>query len=350
MSSDPRQILLIRLSSLGDVLLTTPAIASLKARFPDASIHFLTRKPSEALIRHHPAIDRIWIYEENETARRQQVQSLKAIGFDVVVDWQVSLRSREFRSVAPRRLTFRKHLVKRFLHVRLGTPLHIDPVPVRYLKSLAPLGVTDSGDGLRVDRPRLLSDRMERIFTDWKGTGRGPVFFIAAGARHFTKRYPVEYTIRLMTMLLELQPFARFILLGGADEMDQAFIIKKAFPDNQLVWNAVGGFSIPESLALMSHCQAGFSNDSFLMHAATACRIPVVAFFGSTTLSLGFGPFRSPALVIEDPSVSCRPCSHIGRHACPKGHFKCMMNLEPETAFPAIYDFLLGHLNAGKQA
>ncbi len=72
------------------------------------------------------------------------------------------------------------------------------------------------------------------------------------------------------------------------------------------------------------------------MHAACAMNIPVLAFFGSTVKEFGFFPYKNSNLILENNSLSCRPCSHVGRETCPKGHFRCMLDISPEKAFKAI--------------
>lgn len=341
MNETPRKILIIRLSSLGDVLLTSSALSSIHQFWPDCEIHFLTKKPTIPLIQFHPAVSKIWQYPAGKNELNQLKADLKKENFDLVADWQGNFRSLPFRKLGKESVSFPKHRFKRWLYIKFKRAFNPGPVPERYLQTLNDFQVPDSGAGLSLIIPKTIEIDTEKRFLQWRGSEKSPIYFIAAGAKHATKRYPVSFFIDIMNMLAEMQPSARFILLGGPDELDTANQIKKSFPDNQRVWNAAGGFSLLESAEIIRLCTAGFSNDSFLMHVATAMQIPVVAFFGSTTPALGFAPFRSPSLIVEDKSLACRPCSHIGRDSCPLQHFNCMNNLQPEIWFPVIYQFLL---------
>lgn len=338
--SAPKKILIIRLSSFGDVLLTSYAVRSIRYSFPNAEIDFLTKKPFFPLIEFNPNLRKKLIYNSAKAELAELKRTVESEKYDLILDWQNNFRSMEFRKFSKETGIFKKHRLTRFSYVHFKTKFKVKPVPIRYLETAVQFGAKESDGGLELMIDHSTTEKMKRIFFEWKGNSQNPVYFIAAGAKHFTKRYPATYYAELMSLILAEKPETKFILIGGSDELESAKEIKLKFSNNDSVWNAVGAFGIMESCALIKLCSAGFSNDSFLMHVATAFQIPVVAFFGSTTQNLGFSPFRSPNLVIEDNSVGCRPCSHIGRHDCPKKHFNCMMNLVPEKVFEDVKKFL----------
>lgn len=336
----PKKILIIRLSSFGDVLLTSYAIRSIHESFPDAEIDFLTKKQFIPLLEFNPHLRKKLIYTSVKAELTELKKSVKSEKYDLILDWQNNFRSMEFRKYSKKVGIFKKNRISRFSYIHFKTKFNQNQVPIRYLETAITFGAIESDGGLELVVDHSTSEKMKNIFFEWKGHSESPVYFIASGAKHFTKRYPAKYYADLMKLILSEKPETKFILLGGSDELESAKEIKLQFPNNDSVWNAVGGFGIMESCALVKLCSAGFSNDSFLMHVATAFQIPVVAFFGSTTQNLGFSPFRSPSLIVEDNSVSCRPCSHIGKNECPKKHFHCMLNLEPEKIYPDIKKFL----------
>lgn len=336
----PKKILIIRLSSFGDVLLSSFAIRSIKESFPDADIDFLTKKPFFPLIEFNPHLRKKLIYISSKPELEELKKSVKSEKYDLILDWQNNFRSMEFRKFSKKNGVFKKHRISRFSYIHFKTKFNLKQVPIRYLETAIPFGAKESDGGLELVIDHSTTEKMKRIFFEWKEDSESPVYFIAAGAKHFTKRYPAIYFAELMKLILSEKPETKFILIGGSDELDSAKEIKQQFSENDSVWNAVGAFSLMESCALVKLCSAGFSNDSFLMHVASAFKVPVVAFFGSTTQNLGFSPFRSPSLVIEDNSVSCRPCSHIGRNECPKKHFHCMLNLVPEKIVKDVKKFL----------
>lgn len=333
-------ILIIRLSSFGDVLLTSFIVRCLKQTYPSANLYFLTKREMLPLIEYNRYLTGFFTYEYDNDLRNAQLNQLKTYHFDWVIDLQANFRSHPFRSLSKQVAVFNKNRLKRFFYVHFKTPFNQEPVALRYFTAAKNLTLHDDGDGLDFFLPVTVEAKMQQLFSDWESSDSTTTYFIAAGAKHFTKRYPAEYFVRLIQLIKSEKPNSRFILLGGKDEMDTSNEIKKRFSDLSFVWNATGAFSLLESAALLKLCQAGFSNDSFLMHVATAFQIPVVSFFGSTTPQLGFAPFRSPSLLIEDLSVTCRPCTHIGRNKCPKKHFNCMLNLKPEIILPKIVTFL----------
>lgn len=333
------KILIIRLSSFGDVLLTSFAVRVIRKSCPDAELYFLTKKNMLPLIEFNPNLTGVFEYETDKTKRNKLISDLKSLKLDWVLDLQSNLRSIPFRSLGRQNASFRKSRLKRFSYIHFKTKFDQSPVPLRYLETAENLSVTDDQNGLDLYIPVTIESRMKTMFQNWTKGEPGLTFFIAAGAKHFTKRYPAEYYVRLMQLLLTDFPKARFILLGGTDEMETAAEIKKQFTAHPFVWNTAGAFSLLESAALLKLCNAGLSNDSLLMHVSSAFQIPVAAFFGSTTPQLGFAPFRSPSLIIEDKQLSCRPCTHIGRQTCPKQHFNCMMNLNPDLVYPELRQF-----------
>ena len=109
---------------------------------------------------------------------------------------------------------------------------------------------------------------------------------------------------------------------------------------NEKIVNLSGKLKLLETAALISGASLVLANDSGIMHMATAVNTPVVAIYGSTVRELGFFPFRAESQVIENNKVKCRPCSHIGKKHCPKKHFKCMRDIQPEHVFKTISSYL----------
>nr|MBP6673381.1 glycosyltransferase family 9 protein [Bacteroidota bacterium] len=109
---------------------------------------------------------------------------------------------------------------------------------------------------------------------------------------------------------------------------------------DQAVSNFAGEFTLLETAAAMEFCDVVVTNDSGLMHLAAAKQRKVVAVFGSTVQEFGFAPYGTEAVVIENKTLDCRPCTHIGRKECPKGHFRCMTEITPESVYPSIALFL----------
>ena len=151
------------------------------------------------------------------------------------------------------------------------------------------------------------------------------------GSRHFTKMWPKEYYIRLGNILKNDK--YNIALFGGKDDKD---ICKEISSQIQDSINLSNNDDILQTAADMKKCDAVVCNDSGLMHTACAEKIPVLAFFGSTVKEFGFTPYLNKNIILENNLLSCRPCTHIGKSYCPKGHFKCMNDIKPDIAFTKL--------------
>ncbi|MCH7517107.1 MAG: hypothetical protein IIB08_08330 [Bacteroidetes bacterium] len=117
---------------------------------------------------------------------------------------------------------------------------------------------------------------------------------------------------------------------------DDKQICRKIVSNLSSAINLSNDNDILQTAADMKMCKAVYCNDSGLMHTATAVSVPVIAFFGSTVREFGFAPYNSINIILENNSLSCRPCTHIGRSSCPKKHFKCMKEISAELAFTQL--------------
>ncbi len=328
-----KRILLIRLSSLGDVLLTDPVVAAVHERYPDASIDFLVRKEFAELIRHNPSIDHILTFDRSSgfrgllELRRHVINS----GYSAIVDLHGSTRSKIicFASGIPYG-RIKKNQFIRFLLIHLRWNLYrkkgIVRVPDKYVNAAKFLGVS----GIHRDPIFHISDEAigkgEDLWDELKNEGFGVV--MAPGARHFTKRWPEEYYAGLINLIHENYG-VKTILLGGPDEIETIHRIESMTGDNRCRGLA-GKITLMESAGLIRCAPFFVSNDSFLMHVAAAFGVWQAAIFGSTSEELGFFPNNPHAKIFEEKDLSCRPCTHIGRSSCPKKHFHCMMRVKPQ--------------------
>ena len=338
MSSAPlRKILLIRLSSIGDIILTTPLLRVLKTRYPECELHYITRKEFSELLRDDPMVDRLISIDVagGRSAMRALNLELMDQRYDAVLDLHNNFRSRILRNG----LSSRLHLIdKRSLRRLLLTQLHVNtfkeitPVPERYIETARRYGVLPDAFG-----PRLHPTEAQRASARTKlreaGADVADGFVgLCPGAMHFTKRWPEERFVELARMLTARGE--RLLLFGGSQDSIVAEMIARTAPRS--IVDLTGRLSLMETAAAMEHCRVVIANDSGLMHMATAVRRPVVALFGSTVREFGFFPYNSPAVILETHGLRCRPCSHIGLPHCPKRHFACMREITPEQVVDAV--------------
>ncbi|MGC9364557.1 MAG: glycosyltransferase family 9 protein [Fidelibacterota bacterium] len=332
----PSQILLIRLSSIGDILLTLPTIQELKRSYPDTAIDFVIAReyqdvltPVRHLLRNIIAYDKSKTGSENRRIRR----IIREQQYPLIIDLQNNLRTLQLTLLQKGSVRrFAKHHLRRFCFVKWRwNVFHYPPVWRRYL-SIIPLN--PGGAVFRITDPRHDPGVIARLKADIPALAeQRRSILIYPGARHFTKRWLPEYYQKLITLILGETDYA--VILGGsraeaADNQRLAAIAPHQITDTS------GKYTLSENFTLVSLCHLTISNDSAPMHIAALLGKPQIAIFGSTVRQFGFYPENPRAEIMEDNSVTCRPCSHIGHEKCPQQHFRCMRNITPEQIYAKL--------------
>lgn len=322
------KFLIVRFSSIGDIVLTSPVIRCLKHQVPGCEIHFLTRDPYKIVLEHHPLIDRLW---STSGDLDDVVHDLKKEGFDAVIDLHHNLRSLKLkRALGVPSHSFRKLNIEKWMLVNLKVnrlpDLHIVD---RYMETVSSFGVTNDNLGLDYFSGEGDSTIIDRLPEPHK-----PGYLaIAIGAQHSTKILPSDKTTRVIQKLGK-----PVILLGGKEDRKRGEQIIMAAPET--TWNACGQISLGESAELIRHASVVLSHDTGLMHIASAYRRPIVSVWGNTVPAFGMWPYlpgeQSKSIIIEAKDLACRPCSKIGFEKCPKGHFNCMRELSEKDIVDAI--------------
>jgi len=341
--------LIVRFSSVGDIVLSSLLVRVLRRRFPHAQIDYLVKTEFAGLVRGNPNISRVIELPAGATfsdLRDIRKKVLKS-GYDLVIDIHDSLRSRYVSLGARRVVRFRKRKLARFLLVRFKWDVYgffggAPGVAERYLEPVHSLGVTNDGEGLEVfpdEGDHLVA---ETLLRSAKISPETTMVGIAPSARHANKRWPGERFAETVLTLLR-NPNRACILLGSVEERERCTGIAQAVlssaPGARLI-NTAGLLSLTEVTALMDRCELVLSNDSGLMHLAAARKRKVVALFGPTVRQFGFYPYGTESIVLERSGLGCRPCTHIGRPSCPKGHFRCLEEIEPGQVVKSIEQLL----------
>jgi heptosyltransferase-2 len=316
-----RRILIIRLSSIGDILLTTPLIRSIKKKYPDIQLDYVIKEQYYELVQNNPHLTNVYKYNSHSADKLAKDILLNSKTFEYVIDLQNNLRSKKItHNLHIPVLRFKKDTLKKFLlvQIKINRLKKISQIPLRYAESAGIELDSEGTEFITENRPDA------RLNVTDKYIGLCP------GAKHFTKIWPKEYFIELGKKL-EAQGY-KILLFGGLEEAKVSNEISKHLNSSINLC----GDSLLQAGANMKVCKAIYTNDSGTMHLASAIQVPVIAFFGSTVKEFGFYPYKSPSIVLEVKNLSCRPCSHIGRKSCPKIHFKCMREISPEMAFNAL--------------
>lgn len=318
-----KNLLIVRLSSLGDILLTTPVIRAIKTSFPDIKIDFLLREEYYDLLRHNPHLENLITVTNDKTYLKSLKYQICIKNYDLVIDLQNNFRSLSLlRCYGSSVVTFKKGNLDKFLLVNFKINRLKDrkPIPVRYAQSVEGLNLDDKGIELYTKKTAIKTLETNEYFIG-----------LCPGSRHYTKMWPEEYFIELGQQLEENN--YRVILFGGIEDI---MLCKRIVSNLTSAINLCNDNDILQTAADMKRCTAVYCNDSGLMHVATAVDVPVLAFFGSTVREFGFSPYNAKNLILENNSLTCRPCTHIGRSRCPKNHFRCMKEISPQQAFQKL--------------
>ncbi|MCI1186584.1 glycosyltransferase family 9 protein [Hymenobacter sp. DH14] len=325
------KILVLRFSSIGDIVLTTPVVRALAQQVPGAAVHFATKPGYRGLLDANPHVAKVHVLSGS---LGELVQELKAERFDYIVDLHNNLRTHLIKlrlgvkSTSFDKLNWQKWLLVNFKINRLPD-VHIVQ---RYLAAGAALGIKDDGLGLDYFIP---AGQEVALATLPAGFQRGYVA-VAIGAQHATKRLPLE---KLVELCQNLAP-RPIILLGGPEDAAVAEAIMAAAtssisrqketksPSPQVpkspIYNGCGRYSLHQSASLLRQASFVVSHDTGLMHIAAAFGKRTYSVWGNTVPEFGMYPYRTEFENLEVPGLSCRPCSKIGFAKCPQGHFKCM--------------------------
>lgn len=331
------KFLVIRFSSIGDIVLTTPVIRCLKTQIDTAEVHFLTKKSFVGMMEANPYIDKTIALEENIT---DLINQLRQEDYDYIIDLHHNIRTLKIKKALKKKsFSFNKLNFQKWLY----TNLKINKMPKvhildRYLETVQEFGVKNDGKGLDYFIPE---NKGIDIGKDLPLSHQAGYIGIVIGATYFTKRYPLE---NLKELCKDINH--PIVLLGGKEDAAMGEAI--ASIDTYKIYNACGKFSLHESADLVRHAKIIVSNDTGLMHIAAAFNKPIISLWGNTTPDLGMYPYygtqRSAAYALanklEVHGLSCRPCSKIGYKKCPRGHFKCMKNITPISVLDKINQLL----------
>ncbi len=317
-----KKVLLIRFSSIGDIVLVSPVIRALKTQLP-CELHVLTKRKNRNLVAHNPYVDQVHVFEKRSA---DALPALKREGFDFIVDLQKNLRSSRVKrhlkvpSASFPKLNLNKWLLVRFKINRLEDVHIVD----RYFRAVENLGVKNDGKGLDFFIPE--EDFVDlKTFPPLKENG---YVGLVIGGQHKTKMFPPEKAARVIGRL----PWP-VVLLGGPEDRENGETIRH-LTENKQVLNACGELSLNASASLVRQAGIIITNDTGLMHIAAAFKKPVISIWGNTVPEFGMVPYEpgneENVVIAEVKGLKCRPCSKIGYEKCPKKHFKCMMDQDED--------------------
>ncbi len=311
-----KRFLIIRFSSIGDIVLTTPVIRCLKTQQADCEIHYVTKKQFLPLLEANPFIDRLHAFDGNLSSL---VAELKPFRFDAIFDLHGSLRSRLLTLILRRKsYVFPKLNAKKWLMVKFKIDLlpriHIVD---RYLSTLKKFNIKNDNKGLDYFIPPAGEVDLQSLPSIF----HQGFIVVATGGKHNTKQITTDQMIELCGLLKY-----PVILLGGSEDAAKAEEVSAR--SGKDIFNGCGQYSLNQSASLLKQARVVIAPDTGIMHIAAALKKPVLSIWGNTIPGFGMYPYMPDprSVLFETIGLSCRPCSKLGYPACPKGHFRCMLN------------------------
>ncbi|MBP5983223.1 MAG: glycosyltransferase family 9 protein [Fluviicola sp.] len=310
------KLLIVRFSSIGDVVLTTPVVRCLKQQLPDVTIHYITKKAFLPVLVNNPYIDRVITIEKSVD---EVLEELKSEAYDYVIDLHHNVRTlRLKRALKTRSFAFPKENIRKFLLTQFKYNI-LPKVHVvdRYFEAVKHLGVTSDGLGCDI----VLTEKDQVNLADYQLTEK-QFLAVAMGAQFATKQLPIDLLVHCLAPIN--QPI---VLLGGGMDSERAVAVVQALPTATIV-DLTGKLSLLQSTDITAKASVLLTGDTGLMHLASAMNTPIVSVWGNTVPDFGMYPYfpgnQKQFSIHEVPNLSCRPCSKIGYQSCPKKHFKCM--------------------------
>jgi ADP-heptose:LPS heptosyltransferase len=312
------RFLILRFSSIGDIVLTTPVVRCLKQQVGDAEIHFVTRLKFAPILQANPYIDKLHFIRDKIAGLMPLLEAEK---FDYIIDLQNNLRSYRIKrrlgipSFSFKKLNLKKWLLIHFKVNRLPQKHIVD----RYLDTLRKFNVVNDNKGLDY----FIPPGEEFNFKKLPGSfNMGYIAVVIAGT-YSTKRLPVKKTLEICSRI-----DMPVVLVGGKKEIPEGLELIRQLKNKGL--NLVGKTTLNESASVVRNAKVVLTNDTGLMHIAAAFRKKILSFWGNTVQDFGMTPYLAdPASkMIEVKGLKCRPCSKLGFSRCPRKHFRCMNNVD----------------------
>lgn len=311
------KILVIRFSSIGDVVLTTPVLRGLKEQVENVEIHYLTKQSFASILENNPRVDKVYAMNKHIN---ELIADLKNEKYDLILDLHNNLRTKAVKSKLKRpsqsfsKLNWKKWLLVKFKVDKLPDVHIVD----RYFEVTKTLGVKNDkkpceyyiNEKDEVD----VHSKFELNSNDFVG--------LAIGAQFATKRMPKSLLLEIIEKISD-----PIILIGGPTDVELANdLIKESSKKN--LFNACGKFNLNQSASIVKQSSRLITNDTGLMHIASCFDVQITSVWGNTVPSLGMYPYypqqKEKFSIHEVKDLKCRPCSKIGYQECPKGHFNCM--------------------------
>ncbi len=317
------KVLVIRFSSIGDIVLTTPILRCIKQQLKDVELHFITKQQFISVIENNPYVDKFHTINQSLA---EIIPQLKKENYDYIIDLHHNARTLKLKlalgkkSFSFNKLNWQKFLIVNFKKNKLPQKHIVD----RYFEAAANIGVKNDGRGLDY----FINDKDEiDIVSSLPTLFHNDYHALVVGGSYFTKQIPLN-KLKEICAISSLP----LILLGGKDDAKIAEQVYQLHKNKVL--NLCGKLNLNQSASIIQQANNVITSDTGLMHIAAAYKKDIISLWGNTIPEFGMGPYLAGknSQVLEVTNLSCRPCSKLGYKKCPKGHFKCMNEIQLKNA------------------
>ncbi len=331
------KILILRLSSMGDVLLATPVLDVLKSEFPRSEIDWVINKKFEETLSTNPVIRRLLVFKDKKGLKNIR-REIKRTNYDMIFDLHKNSSTRYLSHGLKNVFTYKKRVFDRFMLVHFKKAYkEIMPVTQMYFKALERAGIPTPGNY----RPRFGLDKDIEVKTvENYGLHNKNYIVMIPGASYSTKMWPEDYFRQLAERIIGEKSKNRNVIIIGKGAAESKISKYIAAGSEGKITDLTDRLTLQETASVIKFADAVVTNDNGPMHMAECFGKKIVAIFGSTTEEFGFFPYSTNYRVVENRALKCRPCTHFGRKKCPKKHFGCMNGISVNDVHEALEDIL----------
>ena len=312
------KILIVRFSSIGDIVLTSPVIRNIKNQMHGGvELHYLTKKQYKPLLENNPYISKIHTIERSTN---EILAELIKEEFDYLIDLHKNIRSSIFkRKLKILSFTFDKLNFKKWLLVNFGInklpKIHIVD---RYMEAVKPFGIINDQKGLDY----FIGENNIVSMLQLPETHRNGFIGFAIGAQHERKKLPID---KIIFICKEIN--LPIVLLGGKEDEENGEKIKQQIGEN--IYNACGKFSINQSASLVQQSKMMVAHDTGLMHIAAAFKKIIISVWGATVPDFGMYPYLPDdrSIMVQATHLTKRPCSKLG-DSCKYKYCRCVEEID----------------------
>ena len=333
----PRTILILRFSSIGDIVQTTSVIGTLKKKFPKSRIDFMTLSKYSSILLGHPYINKI--HEVDIKANYKNLKSIAIkmndLNYNLVLDLHNTTRSKIIRRFIK---NSNKHYIRKPRWNRLKNfAFHLNHFPKDFSVRLWMNEILNDlfNEKLKPSNTKIFISNEEMnkssLFLQSKGVDK-PFFVVLPGAAWPQKKWLSDRYISVIKKCIKKYNLFPILIGGSTDTVCNS--IKNILGDKLV--DLHGKTSLRESIAIISKSEFVIGSDTGLVHAAEALNISAISILGPTTMETGAGLFNKNSITVQDKNLWCRPCSQNGSIPCYRKEQYCMTNINIENVMNAV--------------